>query len=138
LETNATLLKKTKEQLAKDHDKCAFEKLQLPWRRNCNAVKKCVPLWKHTSLRKPRNSLPRIKTSAHLKIVIALEEKLQRCEEMRASLGTHATLVKKTKEQLAMDQDKCTFEKLHWIDCCTSLILQLSSMPKNKQTWSGN
>jgi actin-related protein len=50
LETHAALLKKTKEQPAKDHDECAFEKLQLPWRRNCNGVKKYVPPWKHTPL----------------------------------------------------------------------------------------
>jgi hypothetical protein len=41
-----------------------------------------------------------------------LEEKLQRCEEMRASLETNATLLKKTKEQLAKDHDECAFEKL--------------------------
>jgi hypothetical protein len=39
------------------------------------------------------------------KIAIALEKKLQRCEEMRASLETHAALIMKTKEQFAMDQD---------------------------------
>jgi hypothetical protein len=44
--------------------------------------------------------------------VIALEEKLQRCEETRASLETHAALLKKTKEQHAKDQDECACEKL--------------------------
>jgi hypothetical protein len=44
--------------------------------------------------------------------VIALEEKLQRCEEIRASLETHAALLKKTKEQLAKDHDEYAFEKL--------------------------
>jgi hypothetical protein len=44
--------------------------------------------------------------------VIALEKKLQRCEEIRASLETHAALLKKTKEQLAKDQDECAFETM--------------------------
>jgi hypothetical protein len=54
-----------------------------------------------------------------------LEERLQRCEEMRASMEIQATLLKNAKEQLVKDQDECAFEKvrldrlLHFVDGAT-------------------